>query len=157
MLITIQGGRAVPVSDEVYRAVEELNVEIGLLKERLKEYEGPEALGKRGINSKVVRRLTAVLYQCLGLDHLRLALLAEGAGFDWVLAGLWAIDAAEVSDQAGSGALMDDLERQLALLADEVEIGFDQHKAFAFALRYHEARLAQETKMASDRYARTND
>jgi len=52
---------------------------------------------------------------------------------------------------------MDDLERQLALLADEVEIGFDQHKAFAFALRYHEARLAQETKMASDRYARTND
>ncbi len=104
-----------------------------------------------------MRRLTAVLYQCLGLDHLRLALLAEGAGFDWVLAGLWAIDAAEVSDQAGSGALMDDLERQLALLADEVEIGFDQHKAFAFALRYYEARLAQETKMASDRYARTND
>ena len=67
MLITIQGGRAVPVSDEVYRAVKELNVEIGLLKERLEEYEGPEALGKRGINSKVVRRLTAVLTSALVL------------------------------------------------------------------------------------------
>lgn len=157
MLITIQGGAIVPVSDEVYRAVEELKVEIGVLKERLEEYEGPEALGKRGINSKVVRRLTAVLYQCLGLVHLRRALLEEGADFDWALAGLWAIDAADVSDQAGSGALMDDLERQLALLADQVDIGFDQHKAFAFALRYHETRLAEANQISTDRYAMLND
>ena len=151
MLITTHDGSTIQVCDEVYRAVDELKVEIDGLKERLAEYEGPEALGQRGMNSKVVRRLTAALYQCLGLADLKLALLDEGAEFDWVLAGLWAIDAAEASDLADSGVLMDALAHHLESLAEQVGICFDQQKAFAFALRYYEAHLAEEDKIASDK------
>ena len=151
MLITTHDGDTIRVSDEVYRAVDELKVEIDVLKERLAEYEGPEALGRRGMSSTVVRRLTSALYQCLGLAQLKLALLDEGAEFDWVLAGLWAIDTAEASDLVDSGVLMDALAHHLESLAEQVDIRFDQQKAFAFALRYYEAHLAEEDKIPSDK------
>ena len=151
MLITTHDGSTIRVSDEVYRAVDELKVEIHVLKERLAEYEGPEALGQRGMSSTVVRRLTAALYQCLGLAQLKLALLDEGTEFDWVLAGLWAIDTAEASDLVDSGVLMDALAQHLESLAEQVDIRFDQHKAFAFALSYYEAHLAEEDKVLSDK------
>ena len=150
MLITTNDGSTIRVSDAVYRAIDELKVEIDVLKERLAEYEGPEALGQRGMNSTVVRRLTAALYQCLDLAQLKLALLDEGAEFDWVLAGLWAIDTAEASDLAGS-VLMDALAHHLESLAEQVGIRFNQHKAFAFASRYYEAHLAEEDKNDSDK------
>jgi hypothetical protein len=151
MLITTHDGSTIRVSDEVYRAVDNLKVEIDALKTRLAEYEGPEALGKRGMNSTVVRRLTAALYQCIGLAQLKLALLDEGAEFDWVLAGLWAIDTAEASDLDGSGVLMDALAHHLESLEEQVDIRFDQYKALAFALRYYETHLAEEEKVASDK------
>ena len=151
MLITTHNGSTIRVSDEVYRAVDELKVEIHELKERLAEYEGPEALGQGGMSSTVVRRLTAALYQCLGLAQLKLALLDEGAEFDWVLAGLWAIDTAEASDLVDSGVLMDALAHHLESLAEQVDIRFDQQKAFAFALRYYEAHLAEEDKIPSNK------
>ena len=151
MLITTHDGSTIRVSDEVYRAVDELKVEIHVLKERLAEYEGPEALGQRGMSSTVVRRLTAALYQCLGLAQLKLALLDEGAEFDWVLAGLWAIDTAEASDLVDSSVLMDALAHHLESLAEQVDTRFDQQKAFAFALRYYEAHLAEEDKIPSDK------
>ena len=151
MLITTNDGSTIRVSDAVYRAIEELKVEIDVLKERLAEYEGPEALGQRGMNSTVVRRLTAALYQCLGLAQLKLALLDEGAEFDWVLAGLWAIDTSEESDLAGNGVLMDALAHHLESLAEQVDIRFNRHKALAFALRYYEAHLVEEDKNDSDK------
>ena len=151
MLITTHDGNTIRVSDEVYRAVDELKVEIHVLKERLAEYEGPEALGQRGMSSSVVRRLTAALYQCLGLAQLKLALHDEGTEFNWVLAGLWAIDTAEAAELADSGVLMDVLAHHLESLAKQVDIRFDQQKAFVFALRYYEAHLAEEDEIPSDK------
>ena len=103
------------------------------------------------MSSTVVRRLTAALYQCLGLAQLKLALLDEGAEFDWVLAGLWAIDTAEASDLVDSSVLMDALAHHLESLAEQVDTRFDQQKAFVFALRYYEAHLAEEDKIPSDK------